>query len=154
MAKKEVPIYETWYDFKKELQRRSGITLSNERWLELKPKVPLPWPESKLKETLVRMSGTISQMRCCPRCGGDLLMEKDIETLYKICVQCGFNVEIMLKEQSHPKTVVCSDRGCPGSRSEVSSRRSDILSSEKPQKSFDVPIFIYYKHGKFYNFSY
>jgi len=29
--------YETWYDFKRELQRRSGVTLHNQLWLQIKP---------------------------------------------------------------------------------------------------------------------
>ena len=95
---KHLPVYETWYDFKKELQRRSGTILLNQKWLQLKPKMPLPWPESKLKETLEQMSGTISKMRYCTRCGGHLLLGRDIDVLYVSCVQCGFNVEITLKE--------------------------------------------------------
>jgi hypothetical protein len=49
---KEVSLYETWYDFKIELQRRSGLVVLNKLWIEIKPKEPLPWYEFQMKETL------------------------------------------------------------------------------------------------------
>ena len=35
--------YATWYEFKKDLEKRLGCMLSNQRWLEVKPEAPLPW---------------------------------------------------------------------------------------------------------------
>jgi len=44
--------YATWYEFKKECERRLGYSLLNRIWLELKPKSPLPWDDSHLRAVL------------------------------------------------------------------------------------------------------
>ena len=44
--------YTTWYEFKKDLEKKSGHVLLNWRWLEVKPKAPLPWNSSHMKEAL------------------------------------------------------------------------------------------------------
>ncbi len=44
--------YTTWYQFKKDLERRLGHSLLNRRWLEVKPKAPLPWDDTHLREAL------------------------------------------------------------------------------------------------------
>ena len=43
-----VSLYPTWYEFKKELGKRSGHGLLNWDWLEAKPKTPLPWHDSDM----------------------------------------------------------------------------------------------------------
>ena len=45
---KEVSAYQTWYGFKRDLEKRAGRSLSNWDWLEVKPKASLPWAESYL----------------------------------------------------------------------------------------------------------
>ena len=49
-------LYPTWYGFKKELEKRLGYALLNWRWLEVKPKAPLPWNGSHMKAALSTMS--------------------------------------------------------------------------------------------------
>ena len=53
--------YTTWYEFKKDLEKRSGYVLVNWRWLEVKPRAPLPWDDSHLEtaiSALARLEGT------------------------------------------------------------------------------------------------
>ena len=45
-------LYATWYDFKKDLERKLGHNLINSWWLEAKPKAPLPWDDSQMKLAL------------------------------------------------------------------------------------------------------
>ena len=45
-------IYSTWYDFKKELERRLGHSVLNLDWLEVKPRAPLPWNNANMRTTL------------------------------------------------------------------------------------------------------
>jgi hypothetical protein len=47
-----VTIYETWYEFKKDLEKRIGYCLLNWRWLRVKPKDPLPWNNSHMQTAL------------------------------------------------------------------------------------------------------
>ena len=52
--------YTTWYEFKRDLEKRSGHMLVNWRWIEVKPKAPLPWNNSHMEATLsvlVRLEG-------------------------------------------------------------------------------------------------
>jgi hypothetical protein len=86
--------YETWYEFKRELQRRSGVVLLNELWLRIKPKYALPWNESHMREAMIRISGNIMRLKICPRCAGNLLLDKDIDGHYKRCIQCSFEIAI------------------------------------------------------------
>jgi hypothetical protein len=44
--------YTTWYEFKKDLEKRSGRMLVNWRWIEVKPKAPLPWNNSHMEAAL------------------------------------------------------------------------------------------------------
>ena len=48
--------YATWYEFRQDLQKRSGRTLLNAVWLDVKPVSPLPWNESQLRSALLRLS--------------------------------------------------------------------------------------------------
>ena len=34
------------------------------------------------------------EMKSCPRCQGDLYIDRDQFGSYKCCIQCGFNVDI------------------------------------------------------------
>ena len=45
--------YETWYEFKKDLEANLGCHLVNELWLQLKPKAPLPWDDSNMRLALL-----------------------------------------------------------------------------------------------------
>jgi hypothetical protein len=87
-------VYENWYDFRKELQRRSGVVLLNQLWLRIKPKAALPWSEFHMREALTRISGNILRLSKCPRCGGDLLVDRDIDGYYKRCIQCSFEIAL------------------------------------------------------------
>ncbi len=57
MITEKVALYETWYDFKRELQRQSGVVILNKVWLEVKPKAPLPWHDYQMREALKQLSG-------------------------------------------------------------------------------------------------
>jgi hypothetical protein len=52
MSYPAVTIYETWYQFKKDLEKRLGYSLLNRRWLEVKSKDPLPWYNSHMQAAL------------------------------------------------------------------------------------------------------
>ncbi|MDD5701811.1 MAG: hypothetical protein PHU23_07140 [Dehalococcoidales bacterium] len=48
--------YETWYEFKKELETILWCYLANDIWLQIKPQKPLPWNESDLKSSIISLS--------------------------------------------------------------------------------------------------
>ena len=95
MITKELCTYDNWYDFKNELQRRSGILILNQLWLQIKPRAPLPWYELHMKEALGRLSGHVEKLKKCPRCSGNLIFDRDIDGYYKRCIQCSFEIEIV-----------------------------------------------------------
>ncbi len=45
----DIRLYNTWYDFKKNLQARTGVLVLNDLWLKIKPKKPLPWSELEME---------------------------------------------------------------------------------------------------------
>jgi len=48
--KREWPMeYATWYDFKKECEKRLGHSLLNSTWLQVKPANHLPWDDADTK---------------------------------------------------------------------------------------------------------
>ena len=47
-----ISTYTTWYEFKKDLEQQLGFSLPNWRWLEVKPKAPLPWNGSHMQVAL------------------------------------------------------------------------------------------------------
>jgi hypothetical protein len=49
--------YTTWYEFKKDLERKLGHSLSNWQWMDIKPRAPLPWDDAQLKATLSALTG-------------------------------------------------------------------------------------------------
>ncbi len=49
-------LYATWYEFKKDLEKRAGCMLLNWRWLEAKPRAPLPWNDSHMRTALVAVA--------------------------------------------------------------------------------------------------
>jgi hypothetical protein len=102
---KELSIYETWYDFKIELQRRSGLVVLNKLWFQIKPKAPLPWYEHQLKEALSQLSTRIRNLTICPRCGGNLVIDRDIDGYYKRCIQCSQNIAFDVPVVVKPKPV-------------------------------------------------
>jgi len=57
--------YETWYEFKRECEKRLGYSLLNRTWLELKPKSPLPWDDSHLRAVLAAQ-GYNTKLRAFP----------------------------------------------------------------------------------------
>jgi hypothetical protein len=59
MVTSKVAIYETWSDFRSELQKRSGIVMHNKLWLAIKPKSPLPWQSQHMEEALLNLSNRI-----------------------------------------------------------------------------------------------
>jgi len=59
MITKQAVTYETWYAFKGELQKRSGVVLLNDLWLQIKPRAPLPWHEYHMNEALLRLSNRL-----------------------------------------------------------------------------------------------
>ncbi len=55
-AVEKILIYNTWYDFKKDLEKRLGHSVLNREWLRVKPKTALPWNSSNMKATFLRLS--------------------------------------------------------------------------------------------------
>jgi hypothetical protein len=47
--------YYTWYEFKKDLERRSNHSILNKEWLEIKPHQALPWDDSSIQSTLLKV---------------------------------------------------------------------------------------------------
>ena len=47
--------YDTWYEFKKDCEKRVGSGLSNRTWLRVKPKAPLPWNDTDKAVVLSRI---------------------------------------------------------------------------------------------------
>jgi len=48
-------IYNTWYEFKRELERRSNSPVLNQAWLRVKPASPLPWSDKHLRSTVLEI---------------------------------------------------------------------------------------------------
>jgi hypothetical protein len=102
---KELVSYDNWYTFKHELQGRSGLIVLNGLWHQVKPKAPLPWCELQMKTALSQLSNRIRRLTVCPRCGGNLVVDKDIDGYYKRCIQCSCNIPFQVPEVVTPKPV-------------------------------------------------
>ena len=48
---KQNSAYDTWYEFKKDLEKCLGYHLTNWEWLEVKPQSPLPWNYHHMKRS-------------------------------------------------------------------------------------------------------
>ena len=53
--------YLTWYEFKKDLEKHCHRPLEPSVWLEIKPKVPLPWSHYHLKRSFSRLLASEKQ---------------------------------------------------------------------------------------------
>jgi len=53
---KNTPQYMTWYEFKKDLEKRLGYSILNWDWFRVKPKTPLPWNDSNLRSAFLELS--------------------------------------------------------------------------------------------------
>lgn len=51
----KVPCYFTWYEFKKELERRWHCGLESSVWLQVKPREPLPQSYSDLRWSYLKL---------------------------------------------------------------------------------------------------
>jgi len=49
---KKISSYTTWYEFRKDLAEQLGYTPLSSQWLEIKPKAPLPWNGSQMREVI------------------------------------------------------------------------------------------------------
>jgi hypothetical protein len=49
-------IYPTWYDFKRNLELKTGRFLNVDLWLLVKPKKPLPWNSDDFNNSLVKFN--------------------------------------------------------------------------------------------------
>ena len=47
--------YNTWYDFKKELESLCGYPVLNTLWLQIKPQIALPWDKSNISSALLKL---------------------------------------------------------------------------------------------------
>lgn len=47
--------YDTWYEFKKDCEKRLGHPLPNRTWLQVKPKHRLPWNDRDVATVLSKM---------------------------------------------------------------------------------------------------
>ena len=84
-------VYPTWYEFKKDLERRLGRVLHNTQWLSIKPRDPLPWSEAHINKAFVKAIKELRGLRHCPRCGGRMFVEADTEAWYEECLQCSYS---------------------------------------------------------------
>ncbi len=48
--------YVTWYEFKKDLQNKADHSILNREWIQVKPREPLPWDDSFVQSTLLKLS--------------------------------------------------------------------------------------------------
>jgi hypothetical protein len=48
--------YTTWYEFKRDLEKKTGRVLFNTDWLQLKPQAPLPWSNSQFRSTVKKLA--------------------------------------------------------------------------------------------------
>ena len=48
----KTPLYTTWYDFRRDLGKHLGYIPLNQQWLQIKPRVALPWDESHIQASL------------------------------------------------------------------------------------------------------
>ena len=48
--------YFTWYEFKKAIQKESRRSILNKEWLQSKPVEPLPWDDTFVQSTLLKLS--------------------------------------------------------------------------------------------------
>jgi len=106
---KEIVLYQSWYEFKYELQKRSGITLLNNLWHEIKPQQPLPWNEQQMREALGHLSSRILKLKKCPRCSGKLVLDRDIDGYCKRCILCSWAIEIMPLSNSYREDISAID---------------------------------------------
>lgn len=53
--------YTTWYEFKRDLEKKTGRVLVNTDWLQLKPQAPLPWSSSQFRSALKRVGRSESR---------------------------------------------------------------------------------------------
>jgi len=54
--------YPTWYEFKRDLEKRVGHCVVNTDWLRVKPAAPLPWSKPRLRSTIQKL-GRIEKRR-------------------------------------------------------------------------------------------
>ena len=48
--------YNTWYEFKKDLEFQFGHPILNQSWLRIKPKTALPWNKSQIQSALSKLN--------------------------------------------------------------------------------------------------
>ena len=65
----EMSPYLTWYEFKKDLEKQIGHSLTNWNWFEVKPKAPLPWDIHHMKAALSLMTRSQRQKCYSKQCG-------------------------------------------------------------------------------------
>ena len=47
--------YETWYEFKKDLESFCGHPIFNRIWLQIKPQTALPWDKLNMRLSLLKL---------------------------------------------------------------------------------------------------
>ena len=49
----------------------------------------------------------MQKLRRCPRCGGNMFLERDMDSLYEVCLQCSYQRElgIIAKFQGQPSEI-------------------------------------------------
>jgi hypothetical protein len=50
--------YDTWYDFKKELESLCGYPVLNTLWLQIKPQIALPWDKATIRSVLSKLKAS------------------------------------------------------------------------------------------------
>jgi hypothetical protein len=43
------------------------------------------------------------RLKGCPRCSGDLFLDKDIHNWYEICLQCGYSKDLQILAEAKRK---------------------------------------------------
>ncbi len=69
------------------------------------------------------------RLKSCPRCGGDLLIDKDLDNWYEQCLQCSYRKELKpVKEYKEPASVGETSSNNKGSVTEEEPKRIEIKS--------------------------
>jgi hypothetical protein len=50
--------YDTWYDFKKDLESLCGYPVLNTLWLRIKPQIALPWDKANIQSVLSKLKAS------------------------------------------------------------------------------------------------
>ena len=92
---KELGLYENWANLKMNYKGGPAWLSRTHSGYQVKPSGPLPWYETQMRESMGRLSSRIMELKVCPRCHGNLTLERGMDGLSKRCIQCSFEIELV-----------------------------------------------------------